>query len=394
MLEQATGSQRTIRATYMLATDGAHSPIRHKLNIGQSGRGTIGHYMGIYFKADLHELLKDREFAMCFVKNPAAPGTLSSVNNYDRWVFNVEYDPNKEVTTDYFTPARCIELVQIMVGWPNLNVELLSVQPWEAAVRVADQYRAGRIFLAGDAAHVMPPAGAFGLNTGIQDVHNLAWKLALVLNKGANAALLETYQTERRPIGVHTVEQAALRLDFRGGGGPPKAPAENKQTPLIDDLTMILGYRYPTLAGASQAQDGLPFPTELKLEGQLGTRAPLVWLLQEGAKSIATLDLFGKNFVLLTSTGTEGANWREIVQKVATKHKANNIELDIYTIGKNGDLDDPTGNWHNAYSIGPAGAVLVRPDGFVEWRSEGKAEPTTATLFENIFDYLFQTNPE
>lgn len=384
VLEQKTNREYKIRAEYLLATDGAHSTVRHRLNIGEGGRGTIAHYIGIYFKADLQELIAGREFAMAFVKNSAAPGTLSSVNNKDRWVFNVEYYPENGDAASNFTPEHCIELVRTMVGWPDLEVELLSVQAWEAAAKVADHYQVGRVFLAGDAVHVMPPAGAFGMNTGIQDVHNLAWKLAAVLNKQSDQTLLETYEAERRPIGVFTTEQATLRLDFRGGGKPAKKPIpEAEGSQLIDDLTMILGYRYPVKT-ANDADKFPPFPNELKLEGQPGTRAPHVWLEQTGT-GISTLDLFGKNFVLLTDVGNVA--WKNAAQEIALRR---DINLDAYSIGEAGDLQNPARKWLAAYDLTSAGAVLVRPDGFVAWKETNSVKLPSETLEAVFYNLLYR----
>ncbi len=359
ILDRTTGNQYTVRAAYMLATDGGNSPVRRSLEISETGRGALGFYVGIYFRADLSELVQGREFVMCFVKNAEAPGTIASVNNRDRWVFNAEYEPTNGITAADFTPERCIELVRKAVGVPDLEVELLSVLPWEAAVRVADRYQVGRVFLAGDAVHVMPPAGAFGMNTGIQDVHNLAWKLAMVLKGQAAPTLLATYEAERRPVGKFTAEQAGLRMDFRGGGGRPKPDAEANKPKLIDDLTMILGYRYPTTVTETVA----PFSDELVLSGEPGTRAPHIWLEKAG-QLISTLDLFDQHFVLLA--GEEGRAWVEAAPKVATQR---GIVLDSYRIGETGDLKDPEQSWYNSYGVTPTGAVLVRPDGFVAWRS-------------------------
>ena len=382
VLDKQTGKEYSVRASYLLATDGANSFVREKLGIKQSGRGTIGYYFGIYFKADLSELIAGREFAMCFVKNPAAPGTLSSVNNKDRWVFNVEYAPGQGATVADFTPQRCVELVRTMVGLPELEVEILSMQPWEAAVKVAEHYQHGRVFLAGDAVHVMPPAGAFGLNTGLQDVHNLSWKIAAVLHHQSEPVLLDSYETERHPVGVVTVEQAALRLDFRGGKGKP-APT-NDATPLLDDLTMILGYRYAN-RGVNTTEQFSPFPAELNLNGQVGSRAPHVWLEREGER-ISTLDLFGKHMVLLSSVA--GVVWREAAGNVAAKW---GITIDIYTLGKGSELLETEGDWYNAYGVSVEGAVLVRPDGFVAWRSSDKVALQSAeTALDRVFNEMFR----
>ncbi len=367
VVERATGQSRTVRADYLLATDGSQSPVRRQLDIPMQGRSGLGHYMGIYFRADLTELVRGREFIMCFVKNPDAPGTISSINNRDRWVFNVEYDPKTGTTPADFTPARCLELVRIAVGLPELEVELLSVLPWEAAVLVAQNYQQGRVFLAGDAVHVMPPAGAFGLNTGVQDVHNLAWKMAAVLQGWASPTLLATYEAERRPVGQVTAEQGGVRMDFRGGGRPPARPADESESTkpkLIDDMVMIFGYRYQSKALAPESEAVFsPFLDELDLQGQVGTRAPHVWLQKDG-QSVSTLDLFDKSYVLLTNE--EGERSVEAARTLATRR---GFPLKVYRIGASGDLQDPAGKWPSAYNLLSEGAVLVRPDGVVAWRT-------------------------
>lgn len=380
VMERATGRQYSIRADYLIATDGASSPIRQKLGIRMAGRGVLGHYMGIYFRADLTELVRGREFIMSFVKNSEAPGTLSSINNRDRWVFNTEYDPEDGISPASFTEERCLELVRKAIGLPQLEVELLSVLPWEAAVSMAESYQAGRIFLAGDAVHMMPPAGAFGLNTGIQDVHNLAWKLASVTKGSATSSLLDTYEAERRPVGQVTVEQAAIRLDFRGSGKPSKPPTDSNGPAMIDDMAMIFGHQYNSRAVAG-AQQTFPFLENLELLGQPGTRAPHLWLEHDG-KRLSTLDLFDKSFVLLV--GANGEAWSKAAQSIATER---NLALACYRIGVGGNFVEVEGNWEAAFRVTSEGAVLVRPDGFVAWRSANHEAFPEKKLLE-IFDQL------
>ena len=219
------------------------------------------------------------------------------------------------------------------------------------------------------------------MNTGIQDVHNLAWKLAYVVNKQSSPSRLDTYELERRPVGAITVEQAALRLDFRGGGRPAKPEPDADKPKLIDDLTMILGYNYQ-----AKTENGLTvnpaIPNELNPDGQPGTRAPHLWLEQAG-KRISTLDLFGKNFVLLAST--EGVVWQAAARKIA---ESLNIPVDVYNIGEAASLTDPANHWLDAFGVSAEGAVLVRPDGFVAWRSTGKNDEAAKSL-EEVFKGFF-----
>jgi putative polyketide hydroxylase len=310
--DRASGGQRTVRARYLVATDGAHSPARSALGVAMAGlgpvsRGQLGHFVNVYFRADLSEIVRGREFILCFVERPGADGLLLAVNNSDRWLFNIEYDPERGETPEAFTPARCVERIRAAVGLPDLDVEILSVLPWEGAALIADRFRAGRAFLAGDAAHVMPPAGGFGLNTGVQDAHNLAWKLALVLTGAADPTLLDTYEAERRPVARVVVDRAVRELaaptpdaaptwDEPGQDGPEGGAWGADDGDPLAQLSPILGYRYASRAivaeeAAGQTGQADAPPEGLDLTGRPGTRAPHVWVERDGAR-ISTLDLF------------------------------------------------------------------------------------------------------
>jgi putative polyketide hydroxylase len=227
---------------------------------------------------------------------------------------------------------------------------------------VADRFRDGPVFLAGDAAHVIPPIGGFGGNTGVQDAHNLAWKLAFVLRGQAGEGLLDTYEAERLPLADFTVEQALLRMHHRGRGS---APAE-----MLHDLAVIFGYRYHS-AAVIGAEQGPPALDPRSLHGQPGTRAPHAWLERDGQR-ISTLDLFGRELVLLAEH--QGTAWRE----AAALARAHGAALAVYQLGQ--DVSDCEGALAEAYRIGPTGALLVRPDGFVAWRADQSEPDTAATL--------------
>jgi putative polyketide hydroxylase len=366
--DRADGTQRTIRANYLVAADGAASPIRNTLGITRGGRGTLGHSISIYFSADLGNLVQGREFVLCQVENPEVQGMFVAVNNTDLWLFSVTYAPERGESPADFPPERCIDLIRKAIGLPQIAIEIKSILAWEAAVRVADSFQQGRVFLAGDAAHQMPPTGAFGANTGIQDAHNLAWKLAAVLKGQAAPALLTTYDEERRPVARFTTEQAGLRTAvtaFEGGA--------SKDIKLADSLVIITGYQYSSQAVISEDEAPLPLD-HLELDGHPGRRAPHLWFEQQGRR-ISTLDLFGSRFVLLA--GEDGMGWRDAAQVIAVR---GGIDLDAYCVGSTGDLIDLDGRWCRAYGVTSRGAVLVRPDGFVGWRADGSEEPQERTL--------------
>lgn len=381
--ERTSGAQHTIRADYMVAADGPASSIRNTLGITRSGRGTLRHNISIYFSADLSDLVRGREFVLCQVQNREVQGMFIAVNNTDLWLFSITYEPERGEKPEDFSAERCIDLIRKAVGLPQIAIEIKSILPWEAAVRVADSFQQGRVFLAGDAAHQMPPTGAFGANSGIQDAHNLAWKLAAVLKGQAAPALLASYDAERRPVTRFTTEQAGLRTATTAfGDGTANEPD------LADNLVIITGYQYSSQAAI--AEDEAPLPLDhLALDGHPGRRAPHLWLEQQG-KRISTLDLFGTHFVLLA--GEDGRGWRAAAQTIAARR---NIDLDAYYVGSVGDIIDLDGRWCNAYGVTSSGAVLVRPDGFVGWRvsSAHDSEWSQERVLEGVLDHLLGRVP-
>jgi 2-polyprenyl-6-methoxyphenol hydroxylase-like FAD-dependent oxidoreductase len=167
------------------------------------GYHSLNHVVNIYFKADLSEYTKGREFSICNL----AEGSLLAIRPPHRWTYHLKYSPETQTIQD-FTPERCVELIRKAVGVDTLEAEILSVLPWEAVTGIAEKYRVGRILLAGDAAHLMPPTGGHGGNTGISDAHNLAWKLAAIYRGEASEKLLESYEKERRPLAELAISKA------------------------------------------------------------------------------------------------------------------------------------------------------------------------------------------
>ncbi|MDQ2906605.1 MAG: FAD-dependent monooxygenase [Chloroflexota bacterium] len=371
IVDRATGAQRTVRASYLIAADGVNSRIRDTmLKVPMIGARTLAHYINIYFRGDLTDLVAHRQFVMCHVENPEARGLFFTVNDTDRWLFNIAYEPEKGETPEDYTAERCIAIVRKAVGVPDLDVEVLSTLPWEAATCIAENFLIGRVFLAGDAAHIMPPFGASGINIGVQDAHNLAWKLAAVIKESAGPELLTTYDTERHPIGDLTIRQA----DFRHKGIMQHASSDDisKAAPTFEkQMDVILKYRYDS--SAVIAEGDAPPSSSSDYDARSGSRAPHLWLEQEGRR-ISILDLFGQHFVLLT--GEDGIIWLNAVKVVEQRL---NLALTGYRIGRSGDLVDAEDQFGSMYRITPEGAVLVRPDGFVAWRTRrGEADPEQA----------------
>lgn len=203
ILDRLTGLKSTVKAAYLIAADGAESPIRKHLDISTTGSGPLGHLLNISFEADLTEFVKGREFSLCLINRPedSIRGLFNSINNSTRWGFHLSYSPPSGPSPSDFSPETCAEIIKIALGIPNVDVKVKAILPWEPTVKVVTKMQVGRVFFAGEAAHQMPPWGGQGANSGIADVHNLAWKLAFVLNNHSSPSLLSTYEAERFPSG-------------------------------------------------------------------------------------------------------------------------------------------------------------------------------------------------
>ncbi|MFI1034145.1 FAD-dependent oxidoreductase [Streptomyces sp. NPDC020951] len=375
-----TGEHLTVRADYLVAADGPRSPVREQLGIGQSGPGDLFHNVSLTFRSHgLAEVVGDRRFIVCYLTSPDADGALLPVDNRENWVFHAPWHPEQGETLEEFTDERCVEHIRRAVGVADLDVEITGKAPWHAAQRVVRSYRSGRVFLAGDSAHEMSPTGAFGSNTGIQDAHNLAWKLAAVLDGWAGEPLLDSYDAERRPVAEATSARAAVRSaehshpgfapppGVGGGGGPQRGI-----------LNVALGYRYPqgAVVGADPASPVVP--EGLDLTGEPGSRAPHLWV-RRGDERISTLDLYERSLVLLSDAG-EPSGWHEAAERLAGELA---LPLKSYRVGAGSGADlvpEGDADWAERHGTARGGAVLVRPDGFVAWRSPGPDPAPESTL--------------
>jgi putative polyketide hydroxylase len=363
-----------VTADYLIAADGANSPIRESLGIQRTGKGELGNLLNILFhtKPSLESFVKNREFSILKIERPEFCGMLTSINNKERWVFHLHYDPSKGQKPEDFPEQECKRIISIALGMPNMEIDVKSILPWQASVRVAERIQEGRIFLAGDAAHQMPPYRGQGANSGISDAHNLAWKLAAVLKKQASPALLETYERERLPVGKYAAEKSGEAADDRGLIMWKKDLKTIVN--LAGSLHIMSGYGY-TYSGKAVIEEhtgplgGITWrpwsmPSFfLGLDGTPGTRAPHLWL-EKGGKRISTTDLFGKGFLLLA--GADGEAWAVAAGKVLESMKA--IELKAECVGPHGGVRGKEREWETAAGISSTGALLVRPDGFVAWR--------------------------
>ena len=353
-----------VYARYMVAADGAHSRVRERLGIRTSGRGVFSRSVTIYFRADVKELLRGRNLSVIYVNHPELRGFFRIEKPFDSGFLAVNAigDPANPITdvATGLTEERAMQWVHLALGSDEVPVTIENVMTWNAEANWADRYQRGRVFIAGDAAHAMPPNGGFGGNTGIQDAHNLAWKLAMVLRNEAGADLLDTYDAERRPVGTFTTEQAYSRYVTRTA---PYLGTDGLQ-PVAPDLNIELGYRYDSPALCHDGDPGPLHENPRESHARVGTRAPHAWVIRDGQR-ISTLDLFGSRFVMVGGAGSE--SWMDAITAIGAAGQVP-FPIETYQVGEDG-FEDPDGALDAAYNL-RSDVVLVRPDGFVAWRSK------------------------
>lgn len=365
LADRDSGRSETVRVEYLIAADGVHSPIRTALGVATAGYGALPIFVVfIYFRCAWRRFAPDLTNGDAVqISNPAAPGIFLAVDE-DRGMFITTYFPAKGETAQQFTPDKCTELVTAAIG-DRAEVQIIEVASWQPYEQVADQFCCGRVLLVGDCAHTMPPFKAGGANTAIQSAHNLAWKLAAVLQGRAGPALLSSYHSERHPIGRFAAHQslsgptlAALEL---GDERPQLAPDEE-----CSMFELLIGYRYRSTAVLTDDPDPGTLELVQELRGQPGTRVPHVWLWRDG-KRVSTLDLLGPRFTVLSAD----ERWRAATD---------GLDVAMHRI------DDR--EWLDVTELGETAALLVRPDDFVGWRVEELPDDPAGALRQAVSQIL------
>jgi putative polyketide hydroxylase len=352
--------------------------VRHALGITRHGPGVLQHWMNVIFEAELPTTREGRMLRSIFVTD--INGTLVPRGD-ERWLMAVQYVPEEGERPEDFTADRCRDLIRRGAGQPDLQLDIVDARPWEAAAAVADRFSEGRVFLVGDSAHVMPPTGGFGGNTGIQDAHNLAWKIDAVTRRIAGSRLLDTYDAERRPVADRTVAQALARLqawfkDPRRTLPPPE--------PIVNDNFVIFGYRYDSRASVPEreAPQSDLFEDPRAPSARPGTRAPHLPVVREG-EQISTIDLFAGKWVL--TYGPKGDAWPDLLRNLSS---ASAMGVVCHGVAPAGDLHDEGRRWTTTYGVGDDGAVLIRPDGFIAWRGAAADHGARAELESTMHQLL------
>lgn len=412
VLDKDSGESSRVRARYLLACDGGRT-VGPRLGVVLDGPRDMFRVVSVYMSADLSRVARDPDVLIRWLWLPelGVMGTLVPMGPdhwgpaSEEWVFHLNYENQDTRALD---DAQVIANMKAALGLPDLDPKVHVVSRWSIEGILADRFRAGRVFLVGDAAHRHPPTGGLGLTSAIHDAHNLCWKIAAVLAGHAGDALLDSYEAERRSVDGRNVQRSlengsnhlrvaeAIGITRDGGteanlaalrsalaDGPHRRAvlaAIATQSMEFREHAIEYGYRYESSA---VVDDGSPSPDpidDIRVHVP-GTRpgAPLPHAVIEDADGsrCSTLDLVAPGrFVLIA--GEEGAAWLDAARALAAER---HLPLDAVRIGHLvGEYRDPRCSWLRRREIGPRGAVLVRPDRFIAWRSLDAAADPIATL--------------
>lgn len=426
--ERQTGAEYTVRAKYAVGADGARSFVAEQSGFGFKGEPGLMNMLTSWIEADVSQYTAHRPACIYMMAQPGnafwvGSGTLIAVKPYTEWLLNRQYNSENEPDT---SDDAIIAYARKTLGIPDLQIKVKDTSKWQVNNVYATENRRGRFLLAGDAAHRHPPASGLGSNTCVQDAYNLAWKLALVVSGKAGDRLLDSYNQERQPVAKQIVGHAIQTLynfaripealGFRHGqsieegyksleelcSDTPEAEQRRAELKEAVDLQhrrsnalgMQLGHRYE--GSNAVVYDGTPFPP-FKRDPVLyyqptthpGAYLPHAWV-EVNRQRLSTLDILAHGqFNLIVGIGGD-----PFARAAETVSHELGIEISVRKIGFQCPYDDVLGEWYDAREIGDRGALLVRPDRHIAWRTVGRPADPTSALRSALRRVLALDNPK
>ena len=417
--DRATGEEYQVRSRYVIAADGGRT-VGRLLGIKLEGQRNILDMVSVHMTADLSGVLEDDSVLLRWLANPEFGGTLTGGvlapmgprhwgTKSEEWVFHIGYPHGDPDAGDR---EKVIARMKTLPGMPDLAADVHAVSVWTMEGIIADRFRDGRVFVVGDAAHRHPPTSGLGLNSAIHDAHNLCWKLAHVLAGQAGDALLDTYEAERRPVDLRNIANSVkcaedrFRLDAALGLSSANSAEENwasleviwdeshpahaERRDRVNNALALqsgefhhhgleFGYTYQSAAVVDDGSPDQPPIDAVRLyEPSTKPGHPLPHaLVSRRGKTFPLQNLtHGGKFLLVA--GEDGNVWVEAARKIA---ETTGIALDAVTVGADdADLADTRLAWLRKRQITRGGAVLVRPDRYIGFRSSGAVDDPLAVL--------------
>ena len=414
VLDRVTGQQYTIRAKYLIGADGARSKVAADIDLPYEGAMDIAGSMNITFKADISARVAHRPSVLYWVVQPGSnvggigAGLVRMVRPWNEWLIVWGYDINEPAPV--VDEAAAIQIVRNLLGMPDLEVEITGTSLWGNNEMYATRLHRGRVFCAGDAVHRHPPSNGLGSNTSVQDAYNLVWKLAAVLKGHADPGLLDTYTSERAPVAERIVKRAnkssrefvqifealgvleakdeaamTAAIEERKANTPEGAA---KRAALVRAMELKnyefnahgvdLGQFYTSTAIVSDGAER-PEPRDADLYYAMstvpGAHLPHAWV-GDAMHRLAMMDLAPYSRWTLI-TGIAGEAWEAAAEKVAREF---GLPLSAVVIGPGREVTDLYYDWAKLREVEEAGAVLVRPDKHIAWRSMGLPEDPEGAL--------------
>lgn len=377
---------RQMRARYIIGADGAASQVRRSAGIAMQGPQALAHFLAIHIRSDMTDIIAERPSILFFIRTHRLDGFFIVHESVGSQVFMMRFDP-ETTPFEFFDEERCRAIMDEALGSAR-DYSISSIDRWAMSAQVADHYRNGRALLVGDAGHRFPPTGGLGLNTGVEDVENLLWKIAAVLRGQASDALLDSYEVECRPIAIRNTDQSMF--NFERMGRVNRALQADQGSDAVRDLIMALQAdgNHPAFAAIQQAVDdqidhfaflelemavkirdsaairqadrsiALPVPAVEGYQPSFtpGGHIPHFWI----SPDTSSLDLLSFDTMTLFAPIGDMAAWRAAVSALPSHLMPVNI---VAIEGEMRSVRARVADYWGDYPY----AILVRPDGRIAW---------------------------